>query len=183
MRVKTSPNRDETVLNKLFETMSIANERSWQPSHDLAPYLVPRQQFCKLSIVSSSYVSVTPRMCILWSSITFFSSSILKRSLLMFKWLSFICVFLCRWKFWFFPWNFHFNLFLKTNEVWSLTLSKPGFFWAPKTKGGGGGTLCPPSKNPVTLLRIHSSKLFLKACPKMNLLTQLWFPWKPWLGF
>ena len=46
-----------------------------------------------------------------------------------------------------------------------------------------GGTLCPPSKNPVTLLRIHSSKLFLKACPKMNLLTQLWFPWKPWLGF
>ena len=47
----------------------------------------------------------------------------------------------------------------------------------------GGGTLCPPSKNPVTLLRIHSSKLFLKACPKMNLLTKLWFPWKPWLGF
>ena len=51
------------------------------------------------------------------------------------------------------------------------------------SKDQGGGTLCPPSKNPVTLLRIHSSKLFLKACPKMNLLTQLWFPWKPWLGF
>ena len=63
-----------------------------------------------------------------------------------------------------------------------LTLSKSGSLGAPKTKGGGG-TLCPPSKNPVTLLRIHSSKLFLKACPKMNLLTQLWFPWKPWLGF
>ena len=62
-----------------------------------------------------------------------------------------------------------------------LTLSKPGFFGAPKTKGGAH--CAPPSKNPVTLLRIHSSKLFLKACPKMNLLTQLWFPWKPWLGF
>ena len=62
-----------------------------------------------------------------------------------------------------------------------LTLSKPGFFWAPKTKGGGH--IVPPSKNPVTLLRIHSSKRFLKACSKMNLLTQLWFPWKPWLGF
>ena len=73
-----------------------------------------------------------------------------------------------------------------SGKQWSpthpLTLSKPGFFWAPKTKGGGG-TLCPPSKNPVTLLRIHSSKLFLKACPKMNLLTQFWLPWKPWLGF
>ena len=63
----------------------------------------------------------------------------------------------------------------------ALTLSKPGFFWAPKTKGGAH--CAPPSKNPVTLLRIHSSKLLLKACPKMNLLTQLWFPWKPWLGF
>ena len=78
--------------------------------------------------------------------------------------------------------------FLQKSNFWpysdALTLSKPGFFWAPKTKGGGGGHIVPPPcKNPVTLLRIHSSKLFLKACPKMNLLTQLWFPWKPWLGF
>ena len=64
-----------------------------------------------------------------------------------------------------------------------LTLAQPGFFGAPKTKGGGGHIVPPPSKNHVTLLRIHSSKVFMKACPKMNLLTQLWFPWKPWLAF
>ena len=34
-----------------------------------------------------------------------------------------------------------------------LTLSKPGFFWAPKTKGGGG-TLCPLAK---TLLPFSES--------------------------
>ena len=32
VRVKTSPNRDEMVLKRLFETMSIANEWNWQPS-------------------------------------------------------------------------------------------------------------------------------------------------------
>ena len=36
----------------------------------------------------------------------------------------------------------------------TLTLSQPGFFFAPKTKGGGGDRCVPDlSKNPVTLLR------------------------------
>ena len=45
----------------------------------------------------------------------------------------------------------------KGARVWyiaALTLSKPGFFWAPKTKGGGGGTLCPLAK---TLLPFSES--------------------------
>ena len=61
----------------------------------------------------------------------------------------------------------------------SFTLSKPGFFELQKPRGEH---IVPPCKNPVTLLRIHASKFFLKACPKMNLLTRLWFPWKPWLA-
>ena len=60
-----------------------------------------------------------------------------------------------------------------------LTLSQPGFFWSPTTKPP------PPthSKNHSILLRIYSSKDFLKACPRINLLTPLWCPWKPWLPF
>ena len=55
-----------------------------------------------------------------------------------------------------------------------LTLSEPGFFVLQNPGGGGGGGAhCAPSKNRVTLLKIHSSKVFLKACPKINLLTQL----------
>ena len=49
-------------------------------------------------------------------------------------------------------------------------------FLCSKNQGGGGGHIVlppPPSKNPVTLFRIHSNKVFLKACPKMNLVTQL----------
>ena len=64
-----------------------------------------------------------------------------------------------------------------------LTQSRAGFFGAPAGRGGGGGTKCPPSKNPVPLLRIYSSKVFLKACPKLSLVKQTWFPWKPWSWF
>ena len=32
-------------------------------------------------------------------------------------------------------------------------------------------------------LKNNSSKVFLKACQKINPLTQLWFPWKPWWAF
>ena len=36
-------------------------------------------------------------------------------------------------------------------------------FWSSGGRGGGGGTKCPPpSKNPVPLLRIYSSKIFWK---------------------
>ena len=56
-----------------------------------------------------------------------------------------------------------------------LTLSQPGFFWAPKTKGAHCSLPPPPQKKAVTLVRIHSNKVFLKACPKMSLLTQRWF--------
>ena len=37
--------------------------------------------------------------------------------------------------------------------------------------GGEGAHFAAHSKNPVTLLRINSSNVFLKACPKMSLLT------------
>ena len=45
-------------------------------------------------------------------------------------------------------------------------------FLCSKNQGGGGTILAPPapSKNPVTLLRIHSSKVFLK-------LVQKWISW------
>ena len=59
------------------------------------------------------------------------------------------------------------------------TLSRAGFFGADGQ--GGGGTRCLPSKNPH--LRIYSSKIFLKACPKSSLVKQTWFPWKQWLWF
>ena len=61
-------------------------------------------------------------------------------------------------------------------DVDFVTLSQQGV-------GGGGGHNVSHIKNPVTLLRIHSSEFFLKACPKLSVLTQLWFPWKPWLAF
>ena len=51
-------------------------------------------------------------------------------------------------------------------------------FRAPVGRGGGG-----ISKKPVPLLRIYSSKIFLKACPKLSLVKKTWFPWKPWLWF
>ena len=54
---------------------------------------------------------------------------------------------------------------------------------APITRGGGGAQCAPPLQNHVPLLRIHSKKVFLKACQKMSLLTPRWFPWKPWLVF
>ena len=57
-----------------------------------------------------------------------------------------------------------------------LTLSQPGFFVLQKARGWGD--IVPPSKNPVSLLIIHSSKVFQKACPKMSLLTPLSFSWK-----
>ena len=85
----------------------------------------------------------------------------------------------------------HKIIYPKTKQVpvyylirWQVNPILTRLFYAPKTKrGGGGGTIVAPGKNPVTLLRIHSSKVFLKACPKMNLVTQLWFPWKPWLAY
>ena len=49
--------------------------------------------------------------------------------------------------------------------------------------GGGGAQSATPRKNPVPRLRIYSSKIFLKACPKLSLVKQTWFPWKPWLWF
>ena len=36
----------------------------------------------------------------------------------------------------------------------------------------------PRVKSHIFLLRINSGTVFLKACPKTNLLTQLRFPWK-----
>ena len=66
----------------------------------------------------------------------------------------------------------------------SLTLSRAGFFGDHSGRGGGGGGhKVPPSKNPVPLLRIYSSKIFLKACPKLSLVKKTWFPWKPWFWF
>ena len=58
----------------------------------------------------------------------------------------------------------------------SLTLSRAGFFGAPVGRGGGAQS-APPSKNPVPILRIYSSKIFLKACRKLSLVKQTWFPW------
>ena len=52
-----------------------------------------------------------------------------------------------------------------------VNLPQPGLFCAPKTKPPSKNPV-PPSKNPFTLLRVHSSKVFLKACPKISLLTQ-----------
>ena len=76
------------------------------------------------------------------------------------------------------------TLFYPTRSAFSgvLTLSRAGFFGAPAGRGGGGHKV-PPSKNPVPLLRIYSSKVFLKACTKLSLVKQTWFPWKPWLWF
>ena len=59
------------------------------------------------------------------------------------------------------------------NKGLYLTLSQPGFF-VLQNQGGGGHV------NPVTLVTIHSSQVFLKACPKWVSI-QVWFPWKPWL--
>ena len=57
-------------------------------------------------------------------------------------------------------------------------------FWSSGGQGGGGGAQsAPPRKNPVPILRIYSSKIFLKACPKLSLVKQTWFPWQPWLWF
>ena len=78
----------------------------------------------------------------------------------------------------------------RTMKMWVCLCVNPiptRLFLCSKTKVGGGGAHCAPppspSKNVVTLLRIHSSEVFLKACPRMSLLTQLWFTWKPWLAF
>ena len=62
----------------------------------------------------------------------------------------------------------------------TLTLSQPGYFVLQNQRGAQCDP--PPSKNPVTLLelRIHSSKVFLKACPNVILLPQLRCQWKPW---
>ena len=57
------------------------------------------------------------------------------------------------------------------------TLSRANFFGAD----GHLGTSCLPSINPH--IRIYSSKIFLKACPKSSLVKQTWFPWKQWLWF
>ena len=59
-------------------------------------------------------------------------------------------------------------------QSWKLGLALNGLKCPPPP---------PPSKNSVPLLRIYSSKVFLKACPKRSLLKQTWFPWKPWLAF
>ena len=59
-------------------------------------------------------------------------------------------------------------------------------FWSSGGQGGGGGgaqSAPPPCKNPVPLLRIYSGNIFLKACPKLSLVKQTWFPWQPWLWF
>ena len=73
----------------------------------------------------------------------------------------------------------------KKSLVWlGLTLSRAGFFGAPGMQGGGGHKVPPPpSENPVPILRIYSSKIFRKACPKLSLVKQTWFPWQPWLWF
>ena len=67
-------------------------------------------------------------------------------------------------------------IFNGRNETKLLNPIPTRFFVLKKPRGGGH--IVPPLQNPATLLRIHSSKVFLKACPKMNLVTQLWFPWK-----
>ena len=69
--------------------------------------------------------------------------------------------------------------------VTCLPLPYPGQAFLELRRAGGGGHKVPPppSKNPVPLLRIYSSKIFLKACPKLSLVKQTWFPWKPWLWF
>ena len=57
-------------------------------------------------------------------------------------------------------------------------------FWSSGGQGGGGAQSAPPpGKNPVPILRNYSSKIFLKACPKLSLVKQTWFPWQPWLWF
>ena len=53
-----------------------------------------------------------------------------------------------------------------------LIQSQPDIFWDPKTERWH---TVPSSKNPVTLLRNQSNKDFLKACPKMNFLTNFGF--------
>ena len=58
--------------------------------------------------------------------------------------------------------NFSVKLFPPVNPI------PTRLFCAPKTKGGG------------TSIQVS---FFLKACPKMSLLTQLWLPRKPWLAF
>ena len=67
-----------------------------------------------------------------------------------------------------------FVIFSKTFVIY-LPLTKIGdwinpiptrLFLCSKNQGGGGGHIVPlPCKTPVTLLRIHSNKVFLKACP------------------
>ena len=65
-----------------------------------------------------------------------------------------------------------------------LTLSQPGFFVPKKPIGGGGGTFCAPGKTLLPSLNLFKLRaVFLKAYPKLNLLTHFWFPWKPWLVF
>ena len=56
-------------------------------------------------------------------------------------------------------------------------------FWSSGGRGGGGGHKVPPSKNPVPLLRIYSSKIFLKACPKLSLVKKLGFHGNHGYGF
>ena len=67
------------------------------------------------------------------------------------------------------------------NLIWLLdgTLSQPSFFVLQKPRGGVN---CAPGKNPVSLLRFYSRNFFLKACPKLSPLTQLYFPCKPRLA-
>ena len=64
--------------------------------------------------------------------------------------------------------------------VVNKVVPRAGFFGATAGRGGGGGgAQSAPSKNPVPLLRIYSSDIFLKACPKLSLVKQTWFPWQP----
>ena len=53
----------------------------------------------------------------------------------------------------------------------------PGrLFWSSGGQGGGGGAQSAPDiKNPVPLLRIYSSNIFLKAFPKLSLVKQTWW--------
>ena len=58
------------------------------------------------------------------------------------------------------------------------------FLGLQKTKGGGGGHIAPHSKNPVTLLRIHSSDVFFsESLSKNESLDTTLVSWKPRLAF
>ena len=69
-----------------------------------------------------------------------------------------------------------------TQKKLCLTLSQSRFR-ATNPKGWGHIVTLPFCENPVAPLRIYSSKVFLKACPKVSLVTPLRFTWKPWARY